>query len=309
MLEASRHVGLFLLNADIFTTPLLISIFSVSYVFASSKHVCLPAVCLFLYFLAQLCLQLFPAERILVLCASAWGALFVDTCVQMRRRRSCVCPAWRGAYVILEDPFVCVCVCVCGRLHHSSCLLTSIHTLMTELHSKPIQAATFRTPPRHSFQTMLLGTAAKIMQWNGGGLKISRATTPGKTECFKCYTPDVGMVKVCSPLQQSKKQSLFCNCNKKSINCSSVLSQFQKAKLLFSLWVCQHHWNTTSSQGTASRDSFIYSPSTYSTHRAPSNKTKEIKNPLPLQCTSQQRNTHPCSYIMNTTLWLTTTKR
>lgn len=192
MLDASKHVGLFLLNADIFTTPLLISIFCVSYGFVSSKHVCLPAVCLFLYFLALLCLQSFPAEQILILCASAWGALFVVMRIQVRRRRTCACPTWHSAY----DPWgplrvcasVCVRKCVCGRLHHSSCLLTSIHTPMTELHSKPIQAATFRTPPK---QTLISNNASWDCSQNyavkSGDLEISRATMAGQTECWYRY--------------------------------------------------------------------------------------------------------------------------
>lgn len=116
------------------------------------------SVCPSLYFLAQH-LHSSTAELALVLCVSAWGALIVDMCIHVRKHELCVCPTWHIA--------VCVCVSMCVSLLYSSCLLTSIHSLMTELHSKSLQAATFRAPPK---QTHISNNASwdwsQITQWN-----------------------------------------------------------------------------------------------------------------------------------------------
>lgn len=81
--------------------------------------------------------------------------------------------AWIVCLSYLAHCSVCVCACLrvhvsmCVSLLYSSCLLTSIHSLMTELHSKSLQAATFRAPPK---QTHISNNASwdwsQITQWN-----------------------------------------------------------------------------------------------------------------------------------------------
>lgn len=149
----------------IHTSPLLICIFNVSHVFVSVSPcfcTCLPLCCL----------------SVPVFLGSALSAVIPSwtnpdlVCVSLRRpvcgyvHTSAQAPIMCLSYLAqciqgsLRTPLCvrkCKCACVCGRLHHSSCLLTSIRTPMTELHSKPIQAATFRTPPK---QTLISNNAS-----------------------------------------------------------------------------------------------------------------------------------------------------
>lgn len=151
------------------------------------RWVCLPAcclsVCLSLYFLAQFSLHSSHAKLALALCMSAWGAcLWIRVCECACANCVFVLPG--TVHAIPKDPCVCVSVRVC--LHHSSCLLTSIRSLMTELHSESLRAATFTAPPR---QTHISNNASwdwsQVMQrkkkWNLH-ISVCRATILFETE-------------------------------------------------------------------------------------------------------------------------------
>ena len=93
-------------------------------------------------FLAQLRLSSSPAELALVLCMSAWGGPvcgFLDASAHAQ----VFCLSYL-AHAIRKDDCVQECVVVCVCLHHSGCLLISICSVMTELHSKCSAGSRFK---------------------------------------------------------------------------------------------------------------------------------------------------------------------